>query len=141
MPFALISAPTFVIALHTTSSRSLSLTEEGMPVILRHSCLEYWAFVQHCLSRAINFSLKELISILEALKSDFRSSTSGHFVLKNFALKVDEIYIEFIWKFIWNVSGQVLMISETKIDESFPKIQFLIKDLGGGGGGEGYHTY
>ena len=73
MSFALISAPAFVIALHATSSRSLSLTEEGMPVISRDSRLQYWEFAQDCLSRAINLSLKELFSILVALKSAFKS--------------------------------------------------------------------
>ena len=59
MSFALILTPDFMIALHKVSSKSMALTEEGMPVISRqNSRPEYWTFAQHCLSRAINLSLK-----------------------------------------------------------------------------------
>ena len=68
----LISTPALV--LHKTSLRSLSRTEERIPVILRHSHFKYWVFAKHSLSRKINFSLRELFSILVALKSDFKSS-------------------------------------------------------------------
>ena len=74
MSSSIISTPALVIALHTTSSRSLSLTEGGMPVISRHSRLEYWTFALHCLCKAIYLSLRELFSILVTLKSDFNSS-------------------------------------------------------------------
>ena len=73
MSSALISTSALVIALHTTSSRSLLLAEEKMPVISRHAHLKYWAFAQHYLSRAINLSLRELFSVLVALKLDFKS--------------------------------------------------------------------
>ena len=59
MSSAVIPTPALVIALHRTFSRSLSLTEERMTVISRHSRLEYWVFAQNCLSKAINFSLRE----------------------------------------------------------------------------------
>ena len=44
------STPAFAIVLQTMSSRSLSLTDDGTPEILRHSLLEYWALAQHCFS-------------------------------------------------------------------------------------------
>ena len=52
--FSYTLTPAFVIALQNTFSGSLSLTDDEMPGISRHSLLEYWAFVQH------SFSLRSL---------------------------------------------------------------------------------
>ena len=111
MSFALISTPTFVITLHTTSSRPLSLTERDLPLILRNFCLKYWASSQHYLSRGINFSLKELLSVLIALKSDFKSSK---LVFSFWTFSVRLLTFSFRLLFIVSILSSILTTSATK---------------------------
>ena len=90
------STPAFVIALQTTFSRSLSLTDDGMPEISRHSLLEYWAFAQHCFS--VVWSLSDnrvftflwhsgLISFDQTLPSFYVAQQSSHCLLNPFCFE------------------------------------------------------
>ena len=65
------ATPAFVIALQTASSRSLSLTGDGMPEISRHSLLEYYVFVQHGFSIVLSLSDNRVFNFLVTLRSDF----------------------------------------------------------------------
>ena len=40
-----------------------------MPTILRHSCLEYWAFVQHCFSKVVNLVNNKLLAFFVTASS------------------------------------------------------------------------
>ena len=71
MSFPDTSTLAFVIALQTRSSRSLTLTDDGMPEISRRSLLEYWAFAQHCFSIVWNLSDNRVFTYFVTLRSDF----------------------------------------------------------------------
>ena len=49
--------------LQTLSLRPLLLTDDGMPHILRHFLLEYWAFAQHGFSIVWSFSDNRILLI------------------------------------------------------------------------------
>ena len=87
------SIPAFVIALQTASSRSLSLTDDGMPEISRHSLLKYWAFAKHCFSiiwslsdnRVFTFLWQScLISFDQTLPSFYVAQQTSHCLLNQF---------------------------------------------------------
>ena len=77
--------PTLLKTWITFSSKELSSTERGMPIISSHSLLEYCALAQHCLSKSttrcdnklfILFAIFTSASNLEKLLLNLRNSSN-----------------------------------------------------------------
>ena len=65
-----ISQPTLLQTSCTFNSKFLFETSQGIPATSNHFLLEYWAFVQHCLSISITLLLRSVLTFLTILISD-----------------------------------------------------------------------
>ena len=65
-----ISISSFLKIFNAVSSKSFRSVLSGIPLISRHSCLEYWEFFQHCRSKEAIFSFSLLLTYLTTLSSD-----------------------------------------------------------------------
>ena len=63
--------PRFPKIFKTFSSRTTSDNSRWMPIISRHSRLEYWAFTQHCLSKVANLVNNKLLTFFVTASSAY----------------------------------------------------------------------
>ena len=64
-----ISQPSLPKIFKTFSSRASPDTSQGMPTISRHSCLEYWVFAQHRVSKLVHLVDNKLLAFFVTASS------------------------------------------------------------------------
>ena len=127
MSFAGISISTFSKILENIFSKSLAGKLWGILATSMHSCLQYWALAQHCLSMLTSRSDNSWLMFLDraSTPSDFFTHSFNSLTLSFTSCWIDSF---FSWRFIGNAvsSGFVSSLSYSSDNLAMVKNSFQV---------------